>query len=89
MKVSRFSDARKAFILKQGADGMPVAGLCRKAGIRQVTYFNWKERCDGLLPTLSCGMYFYVSVIALTAIGLIPAPIEVLGGKCQLPAREP
>ena len=27
MKASRFSDAQKAFILKQGADGMPVADL--------------------------------------------------------------
>jgi hypothetical protein len=25
MKASRFSDAQKAFILKQAADGMPVA----------------------------------------------------------------
>jgi putative transposase len=51
MKASRFSDAQKAFILKQGADGMPVADLCRKAGISQATYFNWKKRYDGLLPT--------------------------------------
>jgi putative transposase len=34
MKASRFSDAQKAFILKQGSDGMPVADLCRKVGIR-------------------------------------------------------
>jgi len=26
MKASRFSDAQTAFILKQGADGVPVAG---------------------------------------------------------------
>ena len=39
MKASRFSDAQKAFILKQGADGMPVADICRKAGISQATYF--------------------------------------------------
>ena len=32
MKASRFSEAQKAFILKQGADGMPVADICRKAG---------------------------------------------------------
>jgi len=32
MKASRFSDAQKAFILKQGKDGMPVAEICRKAG---------------------------------------------------------
>jgi putative transposase len=51
MKASRFSDAQKAFILKQAADGMPVADVCRKAGISQATYFNWKSRYDGLLPT--------------------------------------
>jgi putative transposase len=51
MKASRFSDAQKAFILKQGADGMPVADICRKAGISQATYFNWKTKYDGLLPS--------------------------------------
>jgi putative transposase len=51
MKTSRFSDAQKAFILKQGADGVPVADICRKAGISQATYFNWKKKYDGLLPT--------------------------------------
>jgi len=51
MKSSKFSDAQKAFILKQGTDGLPVAEICRKAGIRQATYFNWKKRYDGLLPT--------------------------------------
>ena len=51
MKASRFSEAQKAFILKQGADGMPVADVCRKAGICQATYFNWKKKYDGLLPS--------------------------------------
>ena len=51
MKASRFPDAQKGFILKQGADGMPVADICRKAGISQATYFNWKRKYDGLLPT--------------------------------------
>jgi putative transposase len=50
MKASRFWDAQKAFILKQGADGIPVADICRKAGISQATYFNWKKKYDGLLP---------------------------------------
>jgi len=31
MKASTFSDAQKAFILKQCGDGMLVADLCRKA----------------------------------------------------------
>ena len=51
MKASRFLEAQKAFILKQGVDGVPVADICRKAGISQATYFNWKKRYDGLLPT--------------------------------------
>ena len=51
MKASKFSDAQKAFILKQGADGMPVADICRKVGISQATYFNWKKKYDGLLST--------------------------------------
>ena len=51
MKASKFSDAQKAFILKQGEDGTPVAEVCRKAGISQATYFNWKKRFGGMLPT--------------------------------------
>ena len=33
MKASRFSDAQKAYVLKQGEEGVPVAEICRKAGI--------------------------------------------------------
>ena len=51
MKASRFSDVQKAFILKQGADGIPVADICRKAGISQATYFNWKKKYAGLTPS--------------------------------------
>ena len=28
-----------------------MAEICRKAGISQATYFNWKKRYAGLLPT--------------------------------------
>jgi hypothetical protein len=41
MKASKFTEAQKAFILKQGEEGTPVAEICRKAGISQATYFNW------------------------------------------------
>jgi putative transposase len=51
MKASKFSDAQKTFVLKQGADGIPVAEICRRVGISQATYFNWKKNYDGLLPT--------------------------------------
>ena len=50
MKASKFTDAQKAFILKQGADGHPVAEIFRKAGISEAKYFNWKKKYEGLLP---------------------------------------
>ena len=51
MKASKFSDAQKAFIIKQGEDGMPVAEICRKAGISQATFFNWKKKYAGMMPS--------------------------------------
>ena len=51
MKASRFTDAQKAFILKQGEDGVPIAEVCRKAGISQATYFNWRKKYAGLMPS--------------------------------------
>ena len=50
MKASKFTEAQKAFILRQGEEGTPVAEICRKAGISQATYFNWKKKYDGMSP---------------------------------------
>jgi putative transposase len=51
MKSSQFTDAQKAFVIKQGKDGTPVAEVCRKAVISQATYFNWKKKYAGLMPS--------------------------------------
>ncbi len=51
MKASKFTDAQKAFIVKEGEEGTPVAEICRKAGISQATYFNWKKKYAGLMPS--------------------------------------
>lgn len=50
IKGSKFSDAQQAFILKQGDYGVPDAAICRKTGISQATYFNWKKKYSCLLP---------------------------------------
>jgi len=50
MKASKFSAGQKAFILEQDDDGVPVAEICRKAGISQSTYFGWRKKYAGLLP---------------------------------------
>jgi len=51
MKTSKFTDAQKAFVIKQGEEGTPVAEICRKAGISQATYFNWKKMYGGQMPS--------------------------------------
>jgi putative transposase len=44
MKALKFSEAQIAFVLKQAEDGSAVAEVCRKVGISQATYFNWKKK---------------------------------------------
>ena len=51
MKASKFTDAQKAFIIRQGDEGTSVAEICRKAGISQATYFNWKKKYSGMMPS--------------------------------------
>ena len=51
MKKSRFSEQQIAFILKQGDEGVAVAEICRKAGISEATYYNWRKKYGGLMPS--------------------------------------
>jgi putative transposase len=51
MKRSRFSEQQIAFILRQGEEGTTVEEVCRKAGISQATYYNWKTKYGGLMPS--------------------------------------
>lgn len=51
MKASKFSEAQIAFVLKQVEDGTAVAEVCRKAGIAEATFYNWRKRYAGLMPS--------------------------------------
>jgi len=51
MKKSRFSEQQIAFILKQADDGISIEELCRKAGISQQTYYRWRKKYAGLMPS--------------------------------------
>ncbi len=50
MKRSKFTDAQIAFILRQAEEGTPIAEVCRKAGIAEVTFYNWRKKYGGLMP---------------------------------------
>jgi putative transposase len=51
MKASKFSESQIAFVLRQGEEGTSVEEVCRKAGISQATFYNWKKKYGGLMPS--------------------------------------
>jgi len=51
VKRSRFSEQQIAYILRQGEEGTTVEEVCRKAGISQATYYNWRNKYGGLMPS--------------------------------------
>jgi len=51
MKKSRFSEQQIAFVLRQADEGTAVAEVCRKAGISEATFYNWRKKWGGLMPS--------------------------------------
>jgi putative transposase len=51
MKVSKFSEQQIALILKQVDDGIGVDEVCRKVGVSQQTYYRWRKKYGGLMPS--------------------------------------
>jgi putative transposase len=51
MKKSRFSEQQIAFILRQAEEGTRVEEVCRKAGISEATYYHWRKKYGGLMPS--------------------------------------
>ena len=51
MKRSKFSEQQIAFILRQGDEGTSVEEVCRKAGISIQTYYRWRKKYGGLMPS--------------------------------------
>ena len=51
MKRSKFTDQQIAFALRQAEEGAPVAEVCRKMGISEATFYVWKKKFGGLMPS--------------------------------------
>jgi putative transposase len=51
MKTSRFSEQQIAFVLRQAEKGTAITEVCRKAGISEATYYDWRKKFGGLMPS--------------------------------------
>jgi putative transposase len=48
MKKSKFIEAQILFAIKQSETGVKVEEVCRKMGISDATFYNWKKKYGGL-----------------------------------------
>ncbi|ACR70203.2 transposase [Edwardsiella ictaluri] len=48
MKKTRYTEEQVAFALKQAETGTRVEEVCRKMGISEATFYNWKKKFGGM-----------------------------------------
>ena len=48
MQKKKYSEEQIIGVLKEGEVGGKVADLCRKYGISEATYYNWKAKYAGM-----------------------------------------
>ncbi len=51
MKTSRFTEQQIAFALKQAETGTSVKEVTRKMGISEQTFYRWKQKYSGMMPS--------------------------------------
>ena len=51
MRSSKFTEEQIAFALKQAETGTPVKEVLRKLGITEQTFYRWKKKYGGMMPS--------------------------------------
>ena len=51
MKKSRFNEAQIIGVLREQEAGSPTAEVCRRHGISEQTFYRWKKKYGGLMPS--------------------------------------
>ena len=51
MKKSKFTEEQIVFALKQAEGGTPIAEITRRLGVTEATFYRWKQKFGGLMPS--------------------------------------
>lgn len=51
MRSSKFTEEQIAFALKQAETGTPVKEVMRKMGVTEQTFYRWKKKYGGMMPS--------------------------------------
>ena len=51
MKRSKYTEEQIAFALKQAELGTSISDVCRKLGVSEQTFYRWKNKYGGMLPS--------------------------------------
>jgi len=48
MKKKRYTDEQIAYALRQAEAGTPIREVCRKLGVSEATFYNWRRKFAGM-----------------------------------------
>lgn len=48
MKGKRYTNEQIVYALKQAESGERINELCRKMGVSEATFYNWRKKYDGM-----------------------------------------
>jgi putative transposase len=51
MKKTKFTEEQITLALHRSEDGTPIEEVCRRLGISNATFYRWKQKYGGLLPS--------------------------------------
>ena len=83
MRKSKFTESQIVAILTEGDAGLPVAEICRKHGISNALYYQWKSKYSGVtineLKREALRIEIGRSITAARVVRIMDELIEVYG----------